>query len=66
MHLKVTDAAKAALRLMAEQGSAYVPAPNAASELVGLGFAASNGHGGVQITHDGRQYLRSLDAGAAV
>ena len=63
MHLKVTAAAKTALRHMAEQGSAYAPSPNASSELVALGFAESNGHGGVRITADGRKFLRDIDAG---
>ncbi|WP_342616981.1 hypothetical protein [Rhodoferax sp. GW822-FHT02A01] len=63
MHLKVTEAAKAALRSMAEQGSSYSPGPNAASELVALGFAESNGQGGVRITADGRKFLRDIDAG---
>ena len=63
MHLKVTEAAKAGLRHMAEQGSAYVPSPTAASELVALGFAESNGHGGVRITAEGRKFLRDIDAG---
>jgi predicted transcriptional regulator len=63
MHLKVTEAAKSDLRHMAEQGSTYAPLPNAASELVALGFAASNDQGGVRITAEGRKFLRDIDAG---
>lgn len=63
MHLKITQAAKTALRLMAEQGSAFAPSHTAASELVALGFAESNDQGGVRITAAGRKYLRDIDAG---
>lgn len=63
MHLKVTDVAKTALRHMAEQGMAYAPVPNVASELVALGFIESNGHGSFRVTVDGRNFLRDFDVG---
>ncbi|WP_342616590.1 hypothetical protein [Rhodoferax sp. GW822-FHT02A01] len=63
MHLKVTEAAKAALRSVAEHGRPLAATSNEASELVALGFAESNGQGGVRITADGRKFLRDIDAG---
>lgn len=63
MHLKVTEAAKTALRSIAEHGKPLAATSNEASELVALGFAESNEQGAVRITADGRKFLRDLDAG---
>jgi hypothetical protein len=60
---KSTESAQAALRKMAEVGSAFAPLLTDAEELVGLGLAETDGMGGVRITPDGRKYLSDLDSG---
>jgi Mn-dependent DtxR family transcriptional regulator len=58
---KPTERAQAALRKMAEAGSAFAPKLTDAEELVRLGLAETDGMGGVRITSDGRKYLREIE-----
>jgi hypothetical protein len=63
MHLKVTEVAKTEFRSVADHGQPPAATSNEASALVALGFAETNGQGGVRITAEGPEFLRDTAAG---
>ena len=65
MSYNLTSAAIAVLRDLAQVRPGQVPPPvtiTIASELGEFGFVTSNGHGGIEITEQGREFLWKLDA----
>jgi hypothetical protein len=64
--MQITPAAEEALRNLAQVRPGQ-PAPpinmTIAAELGNAGFAISPGHGGIEITQSGHQYLAVLDSG---